>query len=670
MGARSHSRSGTKPLIGTAALLLVLLVLLMMFSGGAKEHLACAPLGPAQAASSGSAPIESPVTLDASVAPSSEPVGPAPHAAATAIGNVDGHVVDAATGESVPWIHVHLASGGVTDELITDASGAYTSHVDFKSGELTADLIDDDVNVASFTIEHSAAKGTHGWSLQAPIGPTFPVSLVDGSIPAPEAWFLRLVETTLPENCSGVLTVRPDSVAMQGSNADHPERAWPWIRLRPGEIAYARYPKQLHAPDNAYRTFVELKSASLFRRGREVVSKSFGVHVGLHFETEPYGLVTGNVKMDDVSAQWPILVYLGATDDERTRDRDSVVPCWEECVAEAGGAFNIETTLRGRLSLIAVCANAVSKPVGITLGASQFAGAAPRLRPAQTASKSRGKTGKVRGRDAIDSFGPDSICVRLRLATGGNWMRSWLIDAQNDVSIFDNLPEARFDTLAMGFGRTARFGPELPDRATPREWWQYADRGGSTYPHRILALEAGSERALDACQVTFGPSGGLFATAAFTTEDRFDVAEKAHVSWAVWQRDSAPDFGDESDFKDVRAPDREGLAIARMSPGWGVELSLRAGDPAARGQAIWPWTDDAFAAHGALLGAIAGPPLPCVEIRADDMRIAVTDANGDARISTRLMPLKLTLHAEGWKLAALERLPGGMRYVAWMKRAP
>jgi len=670
MAARSHSRSGTKPLIGTAVLLLALIVLLMMFAGGDKDHLACAPVDPEQAAQSGSAPLENPVVLDALVAPSSAPRPPAPHAAVKVMGNVDGHVVDAVTGESVPWIHVHFACGGTTDEVITDANGAFVSNTEFKSGPLSADLIDDDVNVASFTIEHSSARGTHAWILQAPIGPTFPVSLVDGSIPSPETWFLRLVETTLPENCSGVLTVRLDAVAMQGANTDHPDRTWPWIRLRPGEPAFARYPKQLHSPDNTYRTFVELKSATLFRRGREIVSKSFGVHVALHVETEPYALVTGSVAMDGISAEWPILVYLGPADDERTRYRDTVVPRWEECVAEAGGAFSIETALRGRLSLIAVCSNAVSKPMSITLQSSGYMGAAPRLHPAKTSSKSPGKTRTARGRDTVDSFGPGSICVRVRLSSGGAWMRSWLKDAQNETGVFDNLPEAQYDTLAVGFGRSARFGPELQDRSAPRDWWNYADRGGDSFPRRILALEAGTERVLDGCQVTFGPSGGLFGTTAFTTEDHFDLSEKAHVSWAVWQHACAPVFGDESDFKDIRTPDREGLAIAHMAPGWGVELSLRAGDPAARGHAIWPWTDDVFAAHGALLGAIAGPPLPCVEIRADDTRIATSDANGDARISTRLMPMKLTLHAEGWKLAALDRLPGGMRYVAWMRRVP
>lgn len=68
------------------------------------------------------------------------------------------------------------------------------------------------------------------------------------------------------------------------------------------------------------------------------------------------------------------------------------------------------------------------------------------------------------------------------------------------------------------------------------------------------------------------------------------------------------------------------------------------------------------------MSALISAPLPAVQVQADGKPVAISDNNGDVQLSLDARPSVLTLMCKGWQLARLERMHGGMRYVAWMKR--
>lgn len=68
---------------------------------------------------------------------------------------------------------------------------------------------------------------------------------------------------------------------------------------------------------------------------------------------------------------------------------------------------------------------------------------------------------------------------------------------------------------------------------------------------------------------------------------------------------------------------------------------------------------------------LAAPPVPGVTLRIDGFDEGLSDADGELRIRRPFRPDRLTLIGRGWRLTALEKLPGSApRYVAWLRRNP
>jgi len=144
----------------------------------------------------------------------------------------------------------------------------------------------------------------------------------------------------------------------------------------------------------------------------------------------------------------------------------------------------------------------------------------------------------------------------------------------------------------------------------------------------------------------------------------------APLEWSVWRTGCAPQFGTESDFKDV---DGQRIAHVEFSAGWGAQIFVRAGRPS---EARIKSNDslDARSAAGALVNDLfTAPPLPGVEVISDHEPIATSDAEGAVRLSMRTVPRRLSLRCEGWHLTRLQYVPpkqgfGIVSYLAWMER--
>jgi hypothetical protein len=248
---------------------------------------------------------------------------------------------------------------------------------------------------------------------------------------------------------------------------------------------------------------------------------------------------------------------------------------------------------------------------------------------------------------------------------------AWMFDLTAGVLETGALPTAEFVIENIGFDEEPSLPDRIADQPIPARGLDPSRRDGrKPLPHAIKLEGAFDPRAFE---ITAGPAGSLFTTERVAIDKSWSLSPSNRHSFTVWNRDVAPVPVRESEFR----PEGEGL-VARVVPsrGWGVLLVFRADDPRTtplpertKLERSRSMRDRKSAKE--LLEALSMPPLPGVRIHLNGAPLAVSDADGCALVTYVVPPDRLSLSAPGWRLSALERIPGpGSRWWVWMRREP
>jgi hypothetical protein len=181
-------------------------------------------------------------------------------------------------------------------------------------------------------------------------------------------------------------------------------------------------------------------------------------------------------------------------------------------------------------------------------------------------------------------------------------------------------------------------------------------------PIRFVATDARDGSELRGASVLCGPEGSVYLRDGDLEEgEPLRLPADAPFTWTVAAREHAPAHGDQGD---VRVENGERVVRVSLRTGWGVSMFFRAGDPAALAD------EPGSLRHTAWDGLLAGPPLPGIEVLADDMPVGRSDANGALRLAMGGVPLRIALRCDGWRLVAVDRTGGALenRHVVWLAR--
>jgi hypothetical protein len=250
------------------------------------------------------------------------------------------------------------------------------------------------------------------------------------------------------------------------------------------------------------------------------------------------------------------------------------------------------------------------------------------------------------------------------------WLEPWSEGAFPKAH-FWNLPTADFDLAEISEGRTPFFRPFTMSIKAPHEALDLETvrpKEESDLDFEVRRADTGAR--VEAFEVSFGPSGSISGRPDPRAGRRWKIAKDAAFTWSVWSSGLAPAFGDEKSLRDTS----DGrVARVEMSPGWGVSLLFRAGNPGTFADHPWPWNWYNLPDSAPFLGPLVCPPLKNVRVRVASDQVAVSDEEGEARLALRERPTQLQLLCSGWKLLhvepALSLVPeSAQRYIVWMER--
>lgn len=680
MATASLPRHRALSLVG---LLLAILAALLAFvlSGGERAHFACAPIAPRVAETPSEAPVEPELDRVALAEPPAEVEVevPEPEAARAAVqrasATVSGRVVDRATNEPVPFVEVLLACGGLSARASTDASGAFASIAQFPSGRLSAGVVDDGVPVERFDTEFDAALGLREWLLDVPIGPTYPISAIDGALVDAGAWTAELFESTLDDETAGEIDVRPDALEVFAPSPRTPDRAWSPRTMRMAAVPFVRWPKREHEPDRRYRATLVLRSKTLFARAETRVLSTVGVQRALSPNSEPRAAVVGEFDRRGrpsvgVAVPLRVVLFRARVGGERSAGPETVL----EAIGDAAG-FAFDDVPPGNWSIVAWGPNASSArgSVRVTRGdiyhvKSMSLDVADDAR-ARAAAERAGASSEpiLDGTDTSQLFvlAPSSALgvIRALVARADRPSR--------DLYALQDHARGRVDVRGVGIGEGSALGTSRRNVGKIVGRVDDIDFDPSRRERCRIDVFRGAGEAPIGGAVAFGPVGSMFTHRELDGDGSFTLARSADVHWSAWADGCAPRFGDERDLRAIDPRIANGASLtaeARLQPGWGAQLLLRRGDPAEIEADPWPWRAGGSVHDRAILAALAAPPVPGVRCLVDGFGDAASDENGEVQLATSAMPVRLALRAEGWRLVALDAIEGpGVRYVVWLK---
>lgn len=579
-------------------------------------------------------------------------------ALSAALGPVRGYVVDAATRELVPHVEVELRGEDRSEVVLVGDDAAFASVTGLASGELEAIVRDAGVEVGRATIAHDAARGTSGWRVEVPIGPTIRVATVDRLPFDPAVWRARIRESALDDRVAGEIDVGVEGLSMAAPSADLPDRDWPWLALRPGPTPWARYPLRVFEPVKGVDARVELRDDAQNRKGRAPIRGTIGIQPAVDVTAEDFGGVAFGIERPGDGASPPMRAVL--FDAKETASGAAID--FEERSVTSNGSVVFTDVEPGSKTMVAwsrrelVVATVRVSP-GPTLPERVRADRLGRDRPLDSKLMS----------STLLPFGwsgePERIHLVPHQAT--KRLRAWISHSDFEPDAIDaSMPNHETGMTAL---RTiARF---LPDAGAAIE--PFVERGRRTRMVRAgFRVTSASSGATLPARVAFGPTGHVDLGGARDAASDFAMPEdRCQLAWSVWSEGMQPAFAAPRPAK----ADAGGSLVldVPLEPGVGYEILLRAGDPAEIAKDPWPWTPQDFAAHRAEYGALAGAPVAGVRVEVDTYANGASDANGAVRIRHPILPRRITLVAKGWRVCALDALPGGLpRYVAWLRRNP
>lgn len=678
MATASVPRHRALSLVG---LLLAILAALLAFvlSGGERANLACAPIAPQTAETPSAVPAEPKLDRVALAEPPVEAELPKPEAVRAVVerasATVSGRVLDRATNEPVPFVEVLLACGGVSARASTDAAGAFASSVEFPSGRLSAGVVDDGVPVERFDTQFDAALGMREWLLDVPIGPTYPISAIDGALVDAGAWTAELFESTLDDETAGEIDVRPDALEVFAPPPRTPDRAWSPRTMRMAAVPFVRWPKREHEPDRRYRATLVLRSKTLFARAETRVLSTVGVQRALAPSSEPRATVVGEFDRrgrpnGGVALPLRVVLFQARVGGERSAGSSTVL----EVNGSAAG-FAFDDVPPGNWSIVAWGPNASSARgnVRVTRGDLYHV----KSMPLDVADDARARAAAERaGAGSEPLFDGVNTSQLLLLAPSRAHGATRALVARvdrlaQDFYAMQDHARGRLDLRGVGIGEGSALGTSQRNVGKIAGRVDEIDFDPSRRERCRIDVYRGAAEARIGGAVAFGPAGSMFTLRELDGDGSFTLARNGEVRWSAWAGGCAPRFGDERDLRAIDPRIANGASKAaevRLQPGWGAQLLLRRGDPTEIEADPWPWRAGGGVNDRAVLAALAAPPVPGVRCQVDGFGDAASDENGEVQLTTSAMPVRLTLRAEGWRLVALDALEGpGVRYVVWLK---
>ncbi len=602
--------------------------------------------GPAPRGEALLAPEEPPLAVVDEESPPPSPAAPSLRTLPAVRGEPCGRVVDERTGEAVPEVVVFASRGDARASGTTDGAGWFeTDAPGAGPGAIKIELVDAGVALASFS--RDPAKEPPPWVLSVAIGPTYPLAF---PAPARGSGRARLVESARDEDVAGELAVLPGEITLdRETSAD--DRTWSWQPVRPGLAPWIRYPSMEHEPDDRLRKRIEALGDDR-RLHRGTARGTVGVQgtVGLRF-LEVRMNVAGHVLDGQDRPIGGASVLLAPAHGASEGTRKASV--WREALSGLDGSFAFDEVPSDAWNLFAW-----------TVG------------PGSSFARER----------VVDDPRRSSVVLRPRASEGFVGLgdipsaipdreRAWLV-----LELAECAPFGRGWPLPLrGEGRA----PPLPGNVSlARLCWlgeplwssAEADIGGraDAFPAHLerwtLQVADGPSGApVEDAEVLLGPDGGIVTRSAGKASWLFPA--EIELEWMVARAGYASAFGDENAFTT-----EEGARVARavLWPGWGAALYFRAG-PRLESE-LDPEADRTSALMSDVLGALASPPIPGVEVLADGVEAGTSDDHGAVRLAMDRVPLRLTLVRRHWRLTGLDRLavPGSsaLRYVVWLEPDP
>jgi hypothetical protein len=247
------------------------------------------------------------------------------------------------------------------------------------------------------------------------------------------------------------------------------------------------------------------------------------------------------------------------------------------------------------------------------------------------------------------------------------WPR-WFLPIVGDEIDASGLPDARFDVWKV----TLAAAPDARSEHEPNAPFAESSAAPAALDSKLVklgfaAFDGHAHAPLSDFAVTFGPAGQMLHAEERAAGVQWDCAKGTRLFVGVWASGRAPRF----EWIEVGAPNKRSsgpIVEVRLSNGFGAQLSLRelpASEPsgANAGERVRPAGED-------LLVALSrAAPIGGVTMHVDGQPNSVSTAAGDLFVSGPIMPRRMTLACESWRLVQLERVPGpGLRYVGWMER--
>jgi hypothetical protein len=589
---------------------------------------------------------------------------PAPSSPAVAGGGTGleqllrGVVLDERTEEPIPELTVTLACAGRRETVSTRHDGSFTASASFSGGDLVVELADLDTHIGRFERAYEPGLSSDLGALHVRIGPTFPLLIEPEDVVACSA---RLVESARPTGVAGVIEVRASNLGAKTMLEGLGDRDWPWVQVRPGTPPWFRYPTVPSETDDRRSPHIEVRMCRSGSEGLATVQSTVGV--------QPPTKIQPTIELADVSGSLQfrrspfehthssnpgesVLLLPRSTSGQEGRG----TPLWYEVRPNAQGSFHFDRVKPGSWRLLAhatdhrILLQDIEVPPGST-----------RLPPLQLVRSETECLFDVEfPGGGVEQ--PGGTVIRLRLVTAGSAGRAWLQPGH----LWD-FPASEFELSVIGVDCPPGCRPFSARVSTPP---------GELDPHAVSASEyaefsfdvrdARTDQRRNGYKVSFGPQGAVFGCPQRKPNGAWSLATDTPLSWLVWQEGYAPAFGDERSFQ--QGEDGR-TARAELTPGWGVSLLFRVGNPASFEADPWPWKCT-FPNATSLVGALACPPLRAVRVEVGQDEVASSDDEGEVRLQLREEPSRLTLRCEGWKLLGVEPSSwgGSPQYIVWMDR--
>lgn|GEM_PF-3577964 len=553
--------------------------------------------------------------------------------AAAPAGRLRGRVLDAATGE--PWreVWVRLDGGGEGDLVRTTDTGHFIAEAELSGGPVEVRVgLDPDGPWAQdqpVVLEHEPARAAEvAHELAVPAGPSFTLDFLEQAAEEPERWEARLVELG-----PGVR-----------------RRPWSWRVLRAGDPPRLRYPRLEHAPEEAWRPFVELRLRQKDWFARAPVDRALGQHP----EPLPLELVQGSVYggrlVDEggrpvASAQLD-LRPLGGGPLPLLDDRPRLA--WSDAQGrfELGGPEQGGYLEPGVHHLVVRSEGRETLRLDLELEAGDRSGHELRLRevaaelslPVAVRGPEGGPPPEVLvALDGLDLPLRRALHTRATDPALGLVRRAGLGWAM----LFEDLPAGRYRVEVLGLDGRPYEPRSVEVRLPGDEGAAFAQVAGPA--PRVLRFEprAAGETAQPPEYFLRLAGEGWWspeATRVRRGHGMGSVVPGAGIDrWRVWVAGCLPRWGR---IDELAEPGGEALAL-ELEAGWGAELLVLDASRGLPSPELDSWSLTAFAHQAA--------PVEGALVIADGRLVGQSDAAGRVRLELDALPERLEVWKDGWR---------------------